>query len=90
MLGSCINDELGDAIETGILICFDEIYEDKRERHMQAFVSNRLKRLRKRYPNMTEAAITKYRDQIAKKRCKALAKFQKQIGLKPSPEVEFL
>ncbi len=90
MLGSCINDELGDAIETGILICFDEIYEDKRERHMQAFVSSRLKRLRKRYPNMTEAAITKYRDQIAKKRCKALAKFQKQIGLKPSPEVEFL
>ena len=39
---------------------------------------------------MTEAAITKYRDQIAKKRSKALVKFQKQIGLKPSPEVEFL
>lgn len=90
MLGSCVNDELGDAIETGIMICFDEIYDDKRERHMQAYVSNKIKSLRKRHPHVTEAALEKYREQIAKRRSRALAKFQKQMALKPSPDIEFI
>lgn len=89
MLGSCINDELGDAIETGILICFDEMYADKKERHMDAFIRNNLKSLQKRYPHATEAVIEKYREQLAKKRIKALTKFQKQIGMKQSPDIEF-
>ncbi|MBQ6287340.1 MAG: GNAT family N-acetyltransferase [Bacteroidales bacterium] len=90
MLGSCINDELGDAIETGILICFDEMYADKRDRHMEAFISNKLRSLRKRFPNMSKSAEAKFRDQVARKRLKALQKFQKQIGLRPSPDIEFL
>ena len=89
MLGSCINDELGNAIETGIMICFDELYADKKERHMDAFVKNKLKALKKRYPHSTEAMVEKYREQVTRKRNKALAKFQKQIALKQSPDIEF-
>ncbi len=89
MLGSCINDELGDAIETGIMICYDELYEDKKDRHMEAFVKNKLKTIRKKYPHTTEVAMAKLREQIAKKRLKALQRFQKQIKLKQSPDIEF-
>ncbi|MBR5176693.1 MAG: GNAT family N-acetyltransferase [Bacteroidales bacterium] len=90
MLGSCINDELGDAIETGIMIGFDDIYAEKRERHTEAFIINRLKVLRKRFPNMSHSAETKLRSHIEKRRKKSLAKFQKQFANKPSPDVEFL
>ena len=89
MLGSCINDELGDAIETGIMICFDEMYADKKERHMDTFVKNKLKALKKRYPGASEAMIAKYREQVARKRIRALTSFQKQLALKQTPEIEF-
>ena len=90
MLGSCINDELGDAIETGIMIGFDEMYAEKKERHMEAFIMNRLKIMRKRYPHMSQSAEAKYREHIEKNRKKALAKFQRHLSLKQSPNVEFL
>ena len=90
MLGSCINDELGDAIETGIMIGFDEMYAEKKERHMEAFIMNRLKIMRKRYPHMSQSAEAKYREHIEKSRKKALAKFQRHLSLKQSPNVEFL
>ena len=90
MLGSCVNDELGDAIETGIMIGFDEMYAEKKERHMEAFIMNRLKIMRKRYPHMSQSAEAKYREHIEKSRKKALAKFQRHLSLKQSPNVEFL
>lgn len=90
MLGSCINDELGDAIETGIMIGFDDIYPDKKDRHTETFFTNRLKVLKKRYPNMSQSAEAKYREHIKKGRMKALAKFQKKMTRKQSPDVEFL
>ena len=89
MLGSCINDELGDAIETGIMIGFDDIYSEKKDRHTEAFIVNRLKVLRKRYPHMSQSAEQKFREHIQKSRMKSLAKFQKKITRKLSPDVEF-
>lgn len=90
MLGSCINDELGDAIETGIMIGFDDIYAEKRERHTEAFIVNRLKALKKRYPHMSQSAEAKFREHIEKSRMRSLAKFQRQMSRAQSPDVEFL
>ena len=90
MLGSCVNDELGDAIETGIMIGFDEMYAEKKERHMEAFIVNRMKTMRKRYPQLSQSLETKYREHLEKSRKRALAKFQRHISRKPSPDVEFL
>ena len=90
MLGSCVNDELGDAIETGIMIGFDDIYAEKKDRHIQVFIMNKLKALRKRFPNMSHSAETKMREHIEKTRKKSLSKFQKRISKVPSPDVEFL
>jgi len=90
MLGSCVNDELGDAIETGIMIGFDDMYADKKERHIETFVINQLKALRKRFPNASQSAEAKFRAHIEKNRLKSLSKFQKKISKEQSPDVEFL
>ena len=58
MLGSSLNDELGNAVETGIMVCFNEIYDDKKSRHVDAFISNRLKALRNRFPSLAKTPRT--------------------------------
>lgn len=56
MLGTGINDEFFDAYETGILICFDEIYEDKRERHREPYFRHLAEKIRKRFPGIRQEA----------------------------------
>jgi len=36
--GSCINDEFGDVIETGLMITIEEIFEQKKLRHVASFL----------------------------------------------------
>lgn len=36
--GSCINDEFGDVIETGLMITIEEIFEQKRLRHVDSYL----------------------------------------------------
>ncbi len=38
LFGTAINDGFGDVEETGILICIDEIFEEKRRRHIDTFI----------------------------------------------------
>jgi hypothetical protein len=38
LFGTAINDGFGDVEETGILICIDEIFEEKRKRHIDTFI----------------------------------------------------
>ncbi len=47
IFGSTINDELSDAIETGLMIRFSEINMDKKERHVKAFLEKRMPRFRR-------------------------------------------
>ncbi|MBO6247763.1 MAG: GNAT family N-acetyltransferase [Bacteroidales bacterium] len=91
MFGSCVNDELGDAIETGIMIGFDDIYSDKKDRHMEAFIINQINNLRKRFPNLSQSAEAKFREHIEKSRIKSMQRFHKKVGaVGASPDVEFL
>ena len=47
IFGSAVNDELSDAIETGLMINFEEMYPDKRDRHILTFIEKRVPRLKK-------------------------------------------
>ncbi len=38
MFGTAVNPEFGDVEETGILIDFDEIFEEKKQRHIESFL----------------------------------------------------
>ncbi len=40
MFGTAINDEFGDVEESGILITIDDIFEDKKQRHIDTFIES--------------------------------------------------
>lgn len=54
MFGCAINDEFFDAIETGILIGFDEMYADKRDRHKEPYFQHLAHMIRKRFPGVRQ------------------------------------
>ena len=91
MFGSTRNDALGDAIETGILICFNEMYEDKRERHIETFLRSKLESIQAKHPRFSNAAQERLRDHVEKRRMKLFHKFQRKLLANgKSPEVEFI
>jgi len=47
IFGSTVNDELSDAIETGLMIRFSEINMEKKERHIRAFIEKRMPQFRR-------------------------------------------
>ena len=39
MFGTAINDEFGDVEESGIFFAVDEIFEEKKQRHIDSFIA---------------------------------------------------
>ena len=37
IFGTAINDEFGDVEETGIFVTIDDIFEEKKQRHIESF-----------------------------------------------------
>ena len=56
MLGTGINDEFFNAYDTGILICYDEMYADKRDRHKEPYFRHLAEKMRIRFPGMRTGA----------------------------------
>ncbi len=56
MLGTGINDEFFDAYDTGILVCYDEMYAEKRDRHREPYFRHLAESIRKRFPAMSQEA----------------------------------
>lgn len=54
MFGTAVNDEFGDVEETGILVGFDEMYPDKKARHIESFFKQKLEGVKKRFPRLEE------------------------------------
>ncbi len=54
MFGSSVNDEFFDAIETGILVDFDEMYADKRDRHKEPYLRHLAESIRRRVPSIRQ------------------------------------
>jgi len=40
VFGTAVNDEFGDVEETGILVTVDDIYQDKRDRHIETYITD--------------------------------------------------
>ncbi|MCR5245162.1 MAG: GNAT family N-acetyltransferase [Bacteroidales bacterium] len=54
MFGTAINDTFSDVEETGIMVCFDEMYAEKIDRHIKSYYSDRMIKLRERFPKIAE------------------------------------
>ena len=53
MLGTAVNHEFGEVEETAILITFDELYHEKKTRHVESYMKELLARFQARFPNLT-------------------------------------
>jgi len=51
-MGTAVNHEFGEALETAILVNFSDMYEEKRQRHIDSYLKWRLEELYKRFPNL--------------------------------------
>ena len=52
MLGTGINDEFFDCYDTGIMISFEEMYADKRDRHKEPYIKYLAHRIMRRFPSL--------------------------------------
>ena len=77
--GGGINHEFSEAEETCILIAFDEIYEAKKARHIDSFITEKIMRISQRFPLFVENMGEDLKDMIARKRSRIQFKLaQKQ------------
>ncbi len=54
MLGTGVNDEFFNAFDTGIMICFDEMYADKLDRHKVPYLRHLAEKIRHRFPGISQ------------------------------------
>lgn len=80
MLGTAVNEEFSDVEETGILVCFHEMYADKRDRHKEPYLKNRVKKLLKRFPNLEKGIEEKLAERIDHTHKKAFKAFVRRIN----------
>ena len=80
MLGTAINDEFSDVDETGILVCYDEMYPEKRDRHAFSGLGDWMKRVRARFPHLRSEDVEKLHERRQKRRRRIFERFKKRIG----------
>ncbi|MBQ8421005.1 MAG: GNAT family N-acetyltransferase [Bacteroidales bacterium] len=74
MFGGGINHEFSEAEETCILITFDEIYEAKKDRHINSFIQEKIDIIKARFPQFVENMGDNLQEMIAKRRERAAAR----------------
>ena len=50
MMGTALNEEMSNIEDTAMLVCYNEMYEEKKARHIESYVRYRLERMRTRFP----------------------------------------
>lgn len=79
MFGVAVNDELSDAEEVGILVCFNEMYADKRDRHKEPYLKNLLAKVAKRFPYLNDRQKAKIVERSEEKNIRLFQKFKQKI-----------
>ena len=82
MLGTGVNREFGDVFDTGIMICFNEMYEEKRDRHVKSVLKEKVSQLKKRFPNLKEDFEDRLAERWTKRRTRSFTMFQKRRNRK--------
>ena len=78
MLGTAINDEFSDVEETGIMICFNEMYPEKRDRHTAALLGEWARRVRKRFPKITNESLDMLKDRRSSRKNAIFERFKRR------------
>ena len=78
VFGTAVNDEFGDVEETGILVDFNDIYDEKRSRHIDSFIRECIEKMKERFPTTFENFEGEIAQKITRRREERAAKFEKQ------------
>ena len=78
MFGTAVNKEFSDVEETGILISFNEMYPEKRDRHKEPYMRHLFSRMKSRFPQMKDELADKFSDKKDRLRDKAMAAIKKK------------
>lgn len=78
MFGTAVNDEFSDVEETGILVGFNEMYADKRDRHKEPYMAHVMKLMRERFPLLKEGFAEKFALRKDSRRDKVMRKIKKE------------
>ena len=78
MFGTAVNKEFSDVEETGILISFNEMYPEKRDRHKDPYMRHLFSRMKSRFPQMKDELADKFSDKKDRLRDKAMAAIKKK------------
>ena len=73
MFGTAVNKEFSYVEETGILISFNEMYPEKRDRHKEPYMRHLFSRMKSRFPQMKDELADKFSDKKDRLRDKAMA-----------------
>lgn len=88
MLGAGVNHEFSEAIETAILVCFNEMRPEKRDRHMKAFMADLYSKMRKRNPDMDSQKEEEIARRIFANRDRAFNRFVRRKFKKAISEAD--
>ena len=80
--GTAINDDFGDVEETGILVGFDEMYHEKRARHVESYFKQKIAQVRERFPSLSDKNLEKITSSWEAKRKKIQKKIKEKINRK--------
>ena len=76
MFGGGINHEFSEVEETCILINYDEISENKRERHIDSFIKEKMDHIKDRFPKWSEAMGENLLEMLKNKRSQIQEKIE--------------
>ncbi len=62
MMGSAVNDEFSDVIETAIMICINEMYPEKLDRHRHPSFGSMVERIKGRFPRISDESLQRIKD----------------------------
>lgn len=79
MMGTAGNPEMANIEDTAILVCFDEMYEDKKARHIDTFRRYKLNRIKTRFPLLDPEMEDRIVSNWDKRREKLYTKVKKSI-----------
>ena len=80
--GTAINDEFGDVEETGILVDFDEMYLEKKARHVESYIKQKAGWIKQRFPHFGDKHAEKIASRWEIKRKEIQKKVKEKINRK--------
>lgn len=80
MMGTALNDQMANIEDTAILVCFNEMYEDKKARHIDTFRRYKLQSIRNRFPFMDPEVETRIVENWDSRRDKLHDKFKRGLA----------